>query len=107
MVGARRALLLTLAVVLAIACSQPSAQRAASGSSGEVVAVHVTSAGVISLNGREISLEDLKLEFARLATVGGTVRYSRDNPTGEPHPNAMKVIEAVAEANLPIQLVQR
>jgi hypothetical protein len=35
------------------------------------------------------------------------VWYYRENPTDEPHPNAMKVIEQVAQNKLPIRLSMR
>jgi biopolymer transport protein ExbD len=107
-----RSLVATLALtclVVTIACSsqssvQPSQTRS---SSGEIASVHVTAAGVITLNGNEVTLEQLKQEFARLAAVGGTVRYSRDNAAGDPHPNAMKVMQAIVDARLPIEMVMR
>ena len=59
------------------------------------------------MNGRRVSLEQLRQEFARLAAVGGTVQYSRDNPTSDPHPIAMEVIKAIVDAKLAVQMVQR
>jgi hypothetical protein len=82
-------------------CGQAT-QPKPSTPSGEILRVHVTAAGVITANGRDVSLEDLKKEFASLAAAGGSLLYTRDNPTADPHPNAMKVIQAAADANLPI-----
>lgn len=56
------------------------------------------------MNGQKVSIEQVKQEFARLAAVGGTLRYSRDNPAADPHPNAMEVIKAAADANLTIEM---
>jgi len=68
------------------------------------MAVHVKSDGTILVDGKVTSLEQLKREHATLAKVGGTVRYSRDNPTGEPPPNAMEVIKAIVDQKLPVQM---
>lgn len=92
------AAIVLLSVVGCGQATQPKLQKP----SGEILRVHVTAAGVITANNREVSLDDLKQEFARLAAAGGSVLYSRDNPAADPHPNAMKVIQAAAEANLPI-----
>ena len=86
------------------ACGQSSMPK--HSESGEILAVHVTAAGIITANGREVSLDQLKQEFARLASVGGTVRYSRDDPHRDPHPNAMKVMEALVDAKLPIEMLE-
>lgn len=90
-----------------VACAPQSAPPGRETSTGDVVAVHVTTGGVITMNGREVSLEEVKQEFARLGKVGGTLRYSRDNPTADPHPNAMEVIKAAADANLKIQMAAK
>ena len=71
------------------------------------VVVHVAANGAITMNGREVSLEEVKQEFARLSRVGGTLQYSRENPGADPHPNAMEVIKAAADANLKIQMVMK
>ena len=69
--------------------------------------MHVTEAGGIAMNGREVSLEEVKQELARLAQAGGTLRYSRDNPTADPHANAMEVIKAAADAGLTIEMTMK
>lgn len=101
--SATLALVAILAITSGVAgCRQAAQPTPQNTASGEILPVHVTAAGVIKANDREVSLEDLKKEFARLAAAGGSVLYTRDNPSGDPHPNAMKVMEAVAEANLPL-----
>lgn len=90
-----------------IGCAQNGQPKQTESTSGEIANVHVTAAGVITLNQREVSLDQLKQEFARLAAAGGTVRYSRENPTADPHPNAMEVIKAVIAAGLPIQMLEQ
>ena len=44
----------------------------------------VSRAGVIYLNGKQATMEQLKTEFARLKNANGAVWYYRENPTGQP-----------------------
>lgn len=70
------------------------------------VTVHVSRDGTIRMNGSVISLEALKPELRRVAAAGGVLRYSRDDPQRDPHPNAMAVIAAAAETNIAIEMPQ-
>ncbi|WP_020467911.1 hypothetical protein [Zavarzinella formosa] len=72
-----------------------------------VIRVTVTAGGDIAADGQPVTLEQLAAKFADLKRTGGTVWYHRANPSGEPHPNAMKVIELVAENKLPVKLSAR
>jgi len=104
-----RLTLLSTTIAGLVACGQArqsSQSQLSQQSSPEILTVHVTAAGIITANGREVTFEALQHEFARLATVHGIVRYSRDNPHGDPHPNAMKVIQAVVDANLTLQMLE-
>lgn len=98
--------LAALTVAILVACGQVDQPRTAT-TPHETLAVHVTSSGVISVDGREVTLEELKKEFARLASVGGAVLYTRDNPTADPHPNAMKVIQAVVDAGVTLLMPEK
>jgi hypothetical protein len=69
-----------------------------------VIKVKVTAGGEITADGQPITSEQLAAKFADLKKAGGLVWYHRENPAGEPHPNAMKVIELVAENKLPVKL---
>ena len=90
--------LLILSLVM-VGCAQ---QAPTPPDFSEFARVKVTADGQIFLNGNSATLEDLNIEFARLATVGGGVWYYRENPQAEPHPVATQVIEAVVAASLPI-----
>ena len=96
------ALLLTFGI---FACAQHD-NSPQPGGGGQILRVHVKADGTILANGKPTSLEGLKQQFKSLASAGGTVCYSRDNPTGEPPPNAMAVMEAIVEAKLPVQLAE-
>ncbi len=63
--------------------------------------------GAIYLNGRIVTIEALKQEFARLKRGNGAVWYYREDPQGEPPPQAMAVIQAIVDAQLPVRLMER
>jgi hypothetical protein len=66
------------------------------------VKVAVYADGHIVADGHEISLQQLRESFASLSKAHGSVIYFREFPQSEPHPNAMAVVEAIAEAPLPV-----
>src|SRR5262245_16653591 len=59
------------------------------------------------LNGKRVSLEEVKRECARLDQIGGLVFYYRDNPAEEPPHGAEAVIDAICEARLPLTFAGR
>jgi hypothetical protein len=59
------------------------------------------------LNGKPMSLEGVKKECARLGQIGGFVFYYRENPEEEPPEDAEAVIDAIAEARLPLSFASR
>lgn len=98
-----RLVVLLIVALLAVGCSND----AAATMDENVARVKVTADGKVFLNGAETTLDDLRAEFARLQASGGRVQYYREDPTGKPHPIAEQVIQAVIEAKLPIQLMER
>jgi biopolymer transport protein ExbD len=69
-----------------------------------VLKVTVTANGEIALDGHPATLDQLSARLTELKQAGGEVWYYRENPSAEPHMNAMKVIELVADNRLSIQL---
>lgn len=69
-----------------------------------VIRIKVTVGGDITADGRPVTLEELAAELAAFGRSGGLVLYHREDPAGEPHPNAMRVMALVVENRLPIQL---
>ena len=74
---------------------------------GEVAKVKVDRAGRIYLNGRIVTLENLKRELSRLHKVNGAVWYHRQNPHQDPPPEALAVLQAIINARLPVKLLQK
>lgn len=69
--------------------------------------VVVSSAGVPTANGQPVTLGELAPMLAALTAAGGVLWYHRENPADEPHENAMKVIQLVAENKLSIRLFEK
>ena len=74
---------------------------------GEIAKVKVDRAGRIYLNGRIVTLENLKREFSRLHMVNGAVWYHRENPHQDPPPEALAVLQAIIDARLPVKLLEK
>jgi hypothetical protein len=67
--------------------------------------VYVQQDGTILMNEKPATLDALHAELKTLAAHHGVVRYSRANPEGDPPPNAMAVIKAIADEHLPVQMI--
>ena len=59
------------------------------------------------LNGKRVSLEEVKRECARLERIGGVVLYYRENPAEDPPREAEALIAAIGEARLPLMFAGR
>jgi hypothetical protein len=101
-------------VFFGLGCNQwpvEAAERAREGESpqqfGEIAKVKVNRTGTVYLNGKVVTIEALKQEFARLKHTNGAVWYYRENSQGEPPPQAMAVIQAIIDAQLPVKLMER
>jgi biopolymer transport protein ExbD len=72
--------------------------------SRKVLKIAITESGQISANGRPTTIEALSPMLRELARNKGEVWYYRQKPEADPHPNAMKVLKAIVDQNLPIRL---
>jgi hypothetical protein len=72
--------------------------------SSKFAKVKVDHTGRIFLNEKQVSLEELKVAFARLKQSNGVVLYYRENPESEPPAEATLVIQAIIDAKLPVRL---
>jgi len=70
--------------------------------SRKVLKIATTANGQITIDGRPTTLEALIPIFHQLAKDNGEVWYYREAPEADPHPNAMKVLEAIVDQGLPI-----
>ncbi|MEM9482339.1 MAG: hypothetical protein AAGA83_01460, partial [Cyanobacteria bacterium P01_F01_bin.116] len=81
---------------------QPVLQADASGSAANeetgIIEVAVFRDGRVEIDGNKLDLEAAIVTLK--ATSDETVYYYREAPQEEPHPNAMKLIEAVIESGL-------
>jgi biopolymer transport protein ExbD len=72
--------------------------------SRKVLKIAITASGQISADGRPTTLEALIPMLRELAKNKGEVWYYREAPEADPHPNAMKVLKAIVDQNLPVRL---
>src|SRR4051812_24254448 len=70
--------------------------------SRKVLKIAITAGGQISADGRLATLDALVPMLRELAKNKGEVWYYREAPEADPHPNAMKVLEAIVDQGLPI-----
>src|SRR6478609_8946010 len=72
--------------------------------SQKVLKIAITAGGQISADGRPTTVEALIPILRELANNKGEVWYYREAPLADPHPNAMKVLSAIVDNNLPVRL---
>jgi biopolymer transport protein ExbD len=88
-------------LVVTVGCSQRNVDRSESSA---VDRIKVTQTGIVYLNGKQVSPEELKKAFAELKAKNGSVWYYRENPQGEPPGQTMEVMAAIVEAKLPVRM---
>ena len=96
--------LFALFTMLAIAACSPDASETPAVEDTNVAKVGAYEDGRITLNGRAVSIEEIRGAFAELSRNGGAVWYYREAADSEPHPNAMLVVEAIVNARLPVSM---
>jgi biopolymer transport protein ExbD len=82
----------------------PSQTQEKSAEANTVVKITLASDGQVTANGQIVTLDQLGAKLADVKQDGGEVWYYRENPASEPHPNALKVMDLVAQNGLPIKL---
>jgi len=70
--------------------------------SRKVLKIAITASGQISADGRLTTHDALVPMLRELAKNKGEVWYYREASEADPHPNAMKVLEAIVDQGLPI-----
>ena len=91
-----RILLLAALSMMFLGCSG-QAVNTVDSTSENTAKIRVYSDGEITLNDRDISVDDLPPALEELAENDGTVWYYREFGQEDPHPNAIGVIQAIAE----------
>jgi biopolymer transport protein ExbD len=67
--------------------------------------VYVTKSGQVTLDGKNVTLEELDHALEALAQKHGVVLYSREAPReNEPHPVFKNVLDIVIKNKLPVRL---
>lgn len=97
-------LIFSAAVVLAACLALTACPKSAPPSPPVILRLAILKDGSVTTDGVPTSLEDLGGKFKKLAEEKGTVYYYREPVPGEPHPNAMLVINAIKEHQLPVSL---
>jgi hypothetical protein len=74
--------------------------------SGEqpIAKVRVYRNGKTTLNGREVTMEEMRNGFSDLKKKNGVVWYFREAAEQEPHPNATLVVKEIIDAKLPVSM---
>jgi hypothetical protein len=66
--------------------------------------IFLSAQGDVTLNDRRVEASQLKDALLALSPAPTVLCYSRENPTGEPHPPVQTVLDAMMAAQLPIGL---
>jgi hypothetical protein len=87
----------TAALILALAFQLMADSR-------KVLKIAITASGQVTADGGPTTVEALIPILREVAKGKGEVWYYREAPENDPHPNALKVLAAIVDQNLPIRL---
>jgi hypothetical protein len=93
-------IVISVVFAMLIGCQKDEAVKA----NTNTLRIKVSTSGDITIDGQAASLDEASAKMADLKKANGIVLYHRENPQGEPHPNAMKIMALVVEHQLPIHL---
>jgi hypothetical protein len=97
----RAAGVLTISV-LWLASSIALGNATSAGCPDSAVRIYVDGVGVITVNGRVVSVADLSQTLSSLKPRPTEVCYSRASAQGEPPPEVMPVIQAIMALRVPV-----
>jgi len=69
--------------------------------------IAITRSGAITADGKSTTLDALLSVLRDLAAKKGVVWYYREAPESDPHPNALKVLSAIVDQDLPVRLSRK
>lgn len=100
----RRLLVLALAtlVVVSLGCGRKGSETSSDNAEHPVFKLRVYKNGSVTLDSREIKLDELPVRFAEIKSKRGVLWYYREGSSEEPHPNAMVVMKAIADSKLAV-----
>jgi len=91
-------------LVSSAATAQPVQSTAARECPATAARVYVTTAGVVTLDGKQVEPGDVAAEIKRLPPTIDEICYSRENGRAAPHPNARMVFPTVMNSGLRVTL---
>jgi|KBSSwiStaDraftv2_1062776.scaffolds.fasta_scaffold41933_2 biopolymer transport protein ExbD len=106
-------LLIIISTIITFACNESNQKEKSIESSSissdtaidkNVVKVYVTNSGLITADGKNISLNNLDTTLKNLKANNGIVYYSRDNAAEDPPKESMQVMELIVKYSLPVKL---
>ena len=106
-------LLIIISTIITFACNESNQKEKSIESSSissdtaidkNVVKVYVTNSGLITADGKNISLNNLDTTLKNLKANNGIVYYSRDNAAEDPPEESMQVMELIVKYSLPVKL---
>ena len=95
---------LILVAAIPLACSNRGGLATVSSVGQPVAKLRVYADGKITVDDRQVTVDELGAALANLKTRGGAVWYYREAAATEPSPSAMAVMQAIVEARLPVSL---
>ncbi len=96
---------IAFALTIAVLCACNKDRKPSASDPAHIARIKVNRDGTILLNGQIVTMDVLKASLSKLTQSGdAAVWYYRENSAGEPHPNAMLVLQAAIDTKLPIKL---
>ena len=95
--------LCVIAIALAVACSKKEAARPPAHKRPGELHVYVDTTGMVELEGREMSLDSVKMVLAAQKASGKVVLYTRERPGSPPTPAQWVAFANIREIGLPIR----
>ena len=94
-----------MGMALLTGCSKDQKPMGLNVDPSHVAKIKVNREGVVSLNDQQVTIDELKASLLKISrSPGSAVWYYRENPAGEPHPNAALVLNAIMDSKLPVRL---
>jgi hypothetical protein len=110
MAGFTMRTLVNAAIVLtaALLCTCNRDRQPTTPDSAHIAKIKVNRDGIIRLDDQPVTIDALRASLLKLSqSADAAVWYYRENSAGEPHPNAVLVLQAIVDSRLPVKLSTR